>query len=319
MQPSHKYPSFTALIFAQFLSALADNAILFIAIAILKNQQTAAWHIPLLQIMFVVPFILFVPFVGLYADSHPKRDVLILGNSIKLIGAILLLTNLSPLFSYGIIGFGAAIYAPAKYGILTELMPNSKLISANSWLESSTIIAILAGVIIGGHLADWSVHLGLFIIAGVYASATIINLAISRTTPRYPLQKTLAIVAIKNCFKSILILFKSAPARASLLGTSIFWGTGSAMRFLLVAWVPFTLGIHNNHTAADLNGVIAIGIILGAILAGRTIKLTNIKKIMPLGFAIGPLLLVMIFLHNLMAAGFIMILLGLCGGIWVIP
>jgi len=242
-----------------------------------------------------------------------------MGNGIKFIGALLLLGGIPALASYGVIGLGAAIYAPAKYGILTELMKYEELINANAWLESSTIVAILSGVIIGGHLADWSIHSGLAIVAGIYALAAAANLAIPKFLPIRSREKFKTLPFIKNCYQSTRTLMSLAPAKASLIGTSIFWGTGSAMRFLLIAWVPIAFGIHNNHTAADLNGIIAIGIIFGAILAGKLIRLDNILKILPFGLAIGPLLVMMIPIHNLTAASILLIILGFCGGAWVVP
>ncbi|HVC49894.1 MAG TPA: lysophospholipid transporter LplT [Burkholderiales bacterium] len=316
-----KPPSgFLALLAAQFLSALADNALLFVTIGFLKLEHAPAWHIPFLQIMFVIPFILFAPFVGPYADNHAKGRVLMLGNGIKLIGAILLLAGkISPLADYGIVGLGAAIYAPAKYGILTELVSYEGLIGANAWLESSTIVAILLGVIIGGHLADWSIQGGLVTVGLIYSLAAMVNLAIPSISPVHAGKKLNVTHFIANCYQSARTLTAIAPARASLAGTSIFWGTGSAMRFLLIAWVPFAFGIQNNHTAANLNGVIAIGIIFGAILAGRIIRLDNILKILPFGLAIGPLLILMIPIHTLSIATSVLIMLGFCGGAWVVP
>ena len=129
------------LLLAQFLSAFADNAILFTVIAMIMETATAAaWYIPALQASFLVAFVLLAPWVGPFADARPKASVLVSANVVKAIGAGLLLINLEPLFAYAMIGVGAAMYSPAKYGILPELVAHEKLVKANGWIEGSTIV-----------------------------------------------------------------------------------------------------------------------------------------------------------------------------------
>ena len=142
--------SFNIILAAQFFSSLADNALLFAAIALLKNMDAPAWQIPVLHQFFVFSFIVLAPFVGALSDAIPKGRVMFISNSIKMIGCAGMLFGLHPLFAYGFVGIGAALYSPAKYGILTECLPAHRLVWANGWMEGLTVAAIILGAIFGG-------------------------------------------------------------------------------------------------------------------------------------------------------------------------
>lgn len=145
------------LLIAQFLSAFADNAILFTVIAIMmQSPDKAGWYFPALQSLFLIAYVVLAPWVGGFADTYAKSRVLIIANLIKAAGAGLLFLNLEPLWAYGIVGVGAAVYSPAKYGILPELAGHEFLVKANSWIEGSTILAIISGMVIGAKVADYS-------------------------------------------------------------------------------------------------------------------------------------------------------------------
>jgi hypothetical protein len=152
---------FYTLLIAQFLSALADNALLFASIALLNDLGAPRWHEPLLREFFVFSYIVLAPFVGPFADALPKGKVMFLSNGIKFLACILALFGLPPLFVYGMVGIGAAAYSPAKYGILTEMLPAHLLIKANAWMEGTTVAAIIFGPIFGAIIAARSTYASL--------------------------------------------------------------------------------------------------------------------------------------------------------------
>lgn len=308
-----------SVLVSQFLSALADNALLFAAIALLKSQHAPEWQMPLLQEAFVVAFILLAPFVGPFSDAIPKGRAMLFANGMKLLGAAAMLVGVHPLLAYNLVGVGAAAYSPAKYGILSELVGPEKLIKANSLMEGSTIVAILLGAVMGGLLADWSVHGALTAIVACYLLATLSNLLIPRLPPAHAVQTLSPIVLIRDFLAAMRTLLRNRDARFSLLGTSVFWGSGSTLRFLLVAWVPVALLIENNHVPANLSGVVAIGIALGAAAAAKLVTLNSINRALPAGIAIG--LLIMTFAHvtSMPSAVVMLVLVGACGGFYVVP
>jgi LPLT family lysophospholipid transporter-like MFS transporter len=308
-----------AVLAAQFLSALADNALLFAAIALLKSQQAAAWQTPMLQEAFVLAFILLAPFVGPFADHIPKGRAMLLANAMKLIGAALMLSGTHPLLAYSLVGIGAAAYSPAKYGILRELVSADKLVKANSLIEGSTIVAILLGAVLGGMLADWSVQGALASVVGVYLLAALSNLLIPRLPVAHAQTQFSPAVLVRDFVRALRTLMRNRDARFSLLGTSVFWGAGSTLRFLLVAWVPVALLITDNTLPATLSGVVAIGIALGAAAAARFVTLHNVNRALPAGIAIGLLIMVFAHLTSMPATVVMLILIGACGGFYVVP
>jgi LPLT family lysophospholipid transporter-like MFS transporter len=308
-----------AVLVAQFLSALADNALLFAAIALLKSQHAADWQTPLLQEAFVLAFIVLAPFVGPFADHIPKGRAMLLANAMKLIGAALMLSGAHPLLAYSLVGIGAAAYSPAKYGILRELVSADKLVKANSLIEGSTIVAILIGAVIGGVLADWSVQGALASVVGVYLLAALSNLLIPRLPAAHPVAQLSPVVLVKDFAVALRTLMRNRDARFTLLGTSVFWGAGSTLRFLLVAWVPVALLIADNALPATLSGVVAIGIALGAAAAARFVKLETVNRALPAGILIGALIIGFARVTSLPAAVILLILIGASGGFYVVP
>lgn len=308
-----------AVLIAQFISALADNALLFAAIALLRSQLVEEWQIPLLQEFFVMAFILLAPFVGPFADSLSKGRVMLIANSLKFIGAASMLAGLHPLIAYGMVGIGAAAYSPAKYGILSELVTPDKLVKANSMMEGSTIVAILLGAVIGGLLADHSVTGALTLITICYLLAMCANLLIPRLPPAHPLDNFYPRVLVKDFVLALGTLFRDADARLSLLGTSIFWGTGATLRFLLVAWVPVALFLTDLSTAANLSGAVAIGIALGAFGAAKLVSLQTVNRALPAGILIGALIMAFAYIDNLYIAIVMLVIIGACGGFYVVP
>ena len=308
-----------AVIAAQFLSAMADNALLFGALALLRIDHYPAWTEPLLQEFFVGAFIILAPFAGPFADALPKGRVMLISNGLKLAGALGMWAGLNPFLSYGLVGIGAAAYSPAKYGILSELVSMDQLVKANGLLESSTIAAILAGAIVGGQLADWNVWGSLGVVTACYGAAAVANLLI----PRLPAARVLEALSIGSVLRqfgsAVRVMVKTPDTRFSMIGTSLFWGTGGTMRFLLVAWVPVALGITNMKMPAYFNGALAVGIVIGAALASKFITLQRADRALPAGVLIGLAVCILAVTTNIPAAYTVMTLVGACGGFFVVP
>ena len=307
-----------AVLFAQFLSALADNALLFAAIALLKSRAYPDWSIPVLQEFFVAAYILLSPFVGPIADSFAKGRVMLWANGLKLIGGLGLLLGLNPFIAYGMVGVGAAVYSPAKYGILSEMVGPQDLVKANGWMESSTIAAILCGALAGGVLADQSVTMALVAVCAMYAIAALANTLIPRL-PAQHAQNLAPVAMIKAFMPVVLTLMKDRDARFSVVGTSLFWGAGATLRFLLVAWVPVALAITSNAMPAYMNAATAVGIVLGAALAAPLISLANAHRAVWAGTALGVTVAALSITQHLYWAFGLCALVGLFGGLFVVP
>jgi len=307
-----------ALLVAQFFSALADNAVLITAIAIARNAGHAQL-VPLLQEAFVLPFIALAPFAGPIADGFSKGRVMLGANLAKLCGAVAMALGANPLLAYGVIGIGATVYSPAKYGILSQMFRPARLVRANGMLEGSTIVAILLGVKLGGWLADRSITWAFPCVVGCYAIATGANLLI----PRLPAENRgggfQPLSMVRRFGTALAGLYRDGDARFSLLGTSVFWGSGSTLRLVLFAWVPAALLLNDNQTPANLMGVLSIGIVLGAVAAGAWISLARVNRALIGGLLLGPLILVMAAVTNLRDAALVMAAIGVCGGMFVVP
>jgi LPLT family lysophospholipid transporter-like MFS transporter len=308
-----------AVLSAQFLSALGDNALLFAAIALLRSERYPDWSQPLLQEFFVAAYILLAPFVGPLADALPKGRVMLIANGLKLAGALGMAVGLDPFVAYGLVGIGAASYSPAKYGILSELTTPAKLVKANGLMEASTIAAILLGAVAGGKLADWNIEGGVIAVVCCYALAALANLSIPRLPPAHRLEHYSAAQAVRDFAGGVRTLLRVPDARFSIIGTSVFWGAGATLRFLLIAWVPVALGITTNSMPANLNGVVAVGIVIGAALASRFVTLAQADRALPSGVLIGVAVCLLATTSHLPSAFALMLLLGGAGGFFVVP
>jgi MFS transporter, LPLT family, lysophospholipid transporter len=308
-----------AVLIAQFVSALADNALLFGALALLKGAHYPDWAAPVLQEFFAGAYIILAPFVGPFADSIPKGRVMLIANGLKLVGALSMCVGLNPFLAYGMVGLGAAAYSPAKYGILSELTSTEHLVKANGLIESSTIAAILAGAIAGGALSDWSVVGTLVVVTACYGVAAAANLFIPRLPPAHRLDTFSISEVLRDFGRALRAMIRNPDTRFSMTGTSLFWGAGSTLRFLLVAWVPIALGITTNSMPAYLNAVVAVGIVVGAGLAGKFVILEKVERALPAGMLIGIGVCVLAPTTNLYAAFVIMMAIGAGGGFFVVP
>ena len=308
-----------AVLASQFLSALADNALLFVALALLKINHYADWTQPVLQEFFVAAYIVLAPFAGPLADCLPKGRAMLIANGLKFVGALGICLGLNPFLAYGFVGIGAAAYSPAKYGILSELTTTAQLVKANSLIESSTIAAILVGAIAGGTLADWNVQGALWIVAACYALAAATNLLVPKLAPAHPFGRLSIAEVFRDFVRACQALMAVRDARFSITGTCLFWGIGSTMRFLLIAWVPVALGILNNRTPAYLNAMTAVGIVVGAALAGKFVSVSSAHRALPSGVLIGVAVCVMSIVHSLPVAFVVLAVIGAAGGFFVVP
>lgn len=311
-------PGMLAVLAAQFLSALADNAIYVAAIAIVKAHGMPSL-VTVLQGSFILPFILLAPFVGQIADRFPKGGVMLAGNLLKFAGALAMMREFNPVAAYGVIGIGATLYSPAKYGILAQMFSPAKLVRANGMMEGSTIAAILLGVLMGGWLSDRSLAWAFAGVMAAYGLASIANLAIPRLPPATPDGSFRPWMLLKEFLASVKLLFGNPDARFSLLGTSIFWGSGVTLRLAMFAWVPVALLIADNATPANLMAVLAIGIVAGAAIAGAWVTLASVNRALIGGLLLGPAILALAFTTNLPATSLCMAAIGICGGLFVIP
>lgn len=324
MSSVHSHGSLTSgglisVLAAQFLSALGDNALLFAAIAMLRSHAAPSWQTPALQAAFVIAFIILAPFVGRFADAWPKGRVMLVSNGMKFVGTAAMLLGLHPLIAYNLVGIGAAAYSPAKYGILSELVGPDKLVKANGMMEGSTIVAILLGAVLGGKLADTSVYNALLAVCGCYLLATAANALIPRLPVANPLVRPSLSVVLRDFWTAVTTLFRNRDARFSILGTSVFWGAGSTLRLLLVAWVPVALGIADLSLPANLSGAVAIGIAFGAAGAASFVSLDKVNRALPAGILIGLVIIFFAYTTNLYVAIALLALMGACGGFYVVP
>lgn len=304
---------FYTIMVAQFLSSLADNALLIAAIALLATLNEPAWMTPLLKLFFVISYVLFAAWVGIFADSMPKGRVMFITNAVKTFGCCVMLFGKHPLLAYAIVGLGAAAYSPAKYGILTELLPAEKLVKANGWIEGLTVASIIIGTGLGGFLispmvdhfvqghhffgVENAAQAGIACMIVVYGLAALVNLFIPLTGAKYPKQDFRPIHTLMNFGQSCKLLWHDKLGQISLSVTSLFWGAGATLQFLVLKWGDHALGL-NLSEAAILQGVIAIGIAIGAVMAASLVSLKRSVSVLPLGIAMGLIVAAMAFFNK---------------------
>ncbi len=297
---------FYIIMAAQFFSSLADNALLIAAIALLVQMQSPDWMTPLLKLFFVLSYVVLAAYVGAFADSRPKGRVMFITNSIKILGCAFMLFGSHPLLAYGIVGFGAAAYSPAKYGILTELLPPEKLVAANGWIEGLTVASIILGTVLGGLLISAKVSTALLgfdmpiftthidtppeaaisLIMGIYLIAAMINLKIPDTGAKYKHQSNSPIKLVQDfatCFKT---LWKDRIGQISLAVTTLFWGAGATLQFIVLKWAESALGMTLSQ-GAILQAVVAFGVAGGAVWAAWKVPLKKSLDVLKYGVAMG--------------------------------
>lgn len=304
------------LLIAQFLSAFADNAILFTVIAmVMHSHDLPTWYVPALQSSFIVAFVVLAPWVGGFADNHAKSRVLIIANLIKAIGAGLLLLQVEPLLGYCIVGIGAALYSPAKYGILPELAGHELLVKANSWIEGSTILAILTGMFLGAKLADSSITLALALTIGLFIASAAITLFLPVTIAKKTVESS-RLIAFGN---QIGKFFTTSRSRFAILGAALFWASAATLRVIIVAWAPLVLKSHNATEIAQLTLLLALGIIAGSAIVPRLIPLEHLRRVRIPGYVMAVFMFGLSFTESPLPAQFVLFVIGMMGGIFIVP
>ena len=324
---------FYAVIFAQFFSSLADNALLIATIALLIELASPDWMHPLLKLFFTASYVLLAPFVGAFADAMPKGRAMFLGNLIKIVGGVLAFVGVHPLLAYGLVGLGAAAYSPAKYGILTELLPPSQLVAANGWIEGTSVSSIFLGTMLGGVLITpmaWGflgsvlpyvtspAQAALVVVSLLYAIAAILNLRIPNTGIRYRQRGFHPVVMMRMFWMANQRLWTDKLGQISLSVTTLFWGAGATLQFIVLRWAEFQLGMTLDE-AAILQGVVAIGIAVGTLAAAKMIRLEDSCRVLILGALMGLFVPGMIFVFNTYVAIALLAFIGMLAGFFVVP
>ena len=329
---------FYIIMAAQFFSALADNALLIVAIATLREMHAPEAYEPLLKTFFTVSYVALAAFVGAFADSMPKWRVMFISNTVKIVGCGLMFYGVHPLIAYAVVGLGAAAYSPANYGILTEYLPHRQLVVANAWVEGLTVFAIITGVVIGGMLIqpgtalkllsfDFPVidtgvntesEMALCFVGLFYLLASIFNLYIPETGVDHRVLHKNPWYLIREFNHCLVLLWRDRLGQISLAVTTLFWGAGATLQFIVIKWAEVALHLDLSKSSM-LQGVVALGVALGAIGAARTITLRKSIRVIPLGIAMGIVVLIMNFVHIVWLAVPLLVIIGLLSGYFVVP
>jgi MFS transporter, LPLT family, lysophospholipid transporter len=329
---------FHTIMSAQFFSSLADNALLVAAIELLRSTQAPAWQIPALTPMFALFYVILAPFVGAFADAVPKGKVMLVSNSIKIVGCLMMLFGAHPLVAYAVVGLGAAAYSPAKYGILTELLPPSQLVKANGWIEGLTIASIILGILLGGQLVgpriaplllgfdlpmldtriDTAPEAAIATMVLLYIVAAIFNLYIPRTeAPLQPLSSNPGEL-VRDFSQCNARLWGDKLGQISLATTTMFWGVGGNLRIIVFPWAAAALG-YTTTQASSLAGVVSLGVAVGAVVASLRMRLDRATAVIPLGVVMGVLVIGLNLIRDVWVAVPFLMLLGAAGGFLVVP
>lgn len=329
---------FYIILSAQFFSALADNALLIVAIFALRDMHAPAEYEPLLKLFFTLSYVLLAAFVGAFADSMPKGRVMLISNGVKIIGCLMMFVGVHPLAAYAVVGLGAAAYSPAKYGILTELLPHRLLVVANGWIEGLTVMAIILGTVVGGMLVEPAIaqallnfdfpmidtgidtipEMNIGIIGSIYLIGTVFNLYIPDTGVDHRILKKNPLYLLHDFNHCLKLLWRDKLGQVSLAVTTLFWGAGATLQFIVLKWAEVALNMDLSK-ASMLQGVVAIGIAIGAVLAAKMVTMRKSVKVIPLGIAMGLIVLSMNFVHDLWIAVPLMVLIGALSGFFVVP
>ncbi|MHB9101115.1 MAG: lysophospholipid transporter LplT [Sulfuricella sp.] len=329
---------FYIILSAQFFSALADNALLIVAIFALRDMHAPQEYEPLLKLFFTFSYVLLAAFVGAFADSMPKGRVMLIGNGVKIIGCLMMFAGVHPLAAYAVVGLGAAAYSPAKYGILTELLPHRLLVVANGWIEGLTVMAIILGTVVGGLLVEPAIaqallnfdfpiidtgidtipEMSIGIIGSIYLIAAAFNLDIPDTGVDHRILKKNPLYLLHDFNHCLKLLWRDKLGQVSLAVTTLFWGAGATLQFIVLKWAEAALNMDLSK-ASMLQGVVAIGIAIGAVLAAKMITMRKSVKVIPLGIAMGLIVISMNFVHDLWIAVPLLVLIGALSGFFVVP
>jgi len=309
---------FYTLLMAQFLSAIADNALLFAAITLLAKLQAPSWHEPLLREFFIIAYIVLAPFVGPFADALPKGRVMFISNGIKFFGCLLAFLGVPPLYAYAIVGIGAAAYSPAKYGILTEMLPSHQLIKANAWMEGTTVTAIILGPVFGSTIAANDPYFGIAVIACIYLVAALFNHYIPKVPIDHKMPQRNFVFLMRDFWHAFTTLWRDPQGQVSLAVTTLFWGAGATLQFVILQWAKEILHMEQ-QAASILIAILAVGIAIGSVGASLFVKLENAVKVLPAGILMGFLVISMALVNSLEIATVVLFCIGVLAGYFLVP
>ena len=329
--------AFFLVLGVQFLSTLADNAFLIVAIARVMELSGPAWLIPMLKISFNLFYVLLAPFVGPLADAVPKGRVMLLANALKVGAMLLLLTGCSPVLAIGMAGFGSAIYAPAKYGLITELLPPRDLVRANGFFESATVCAVIFGTVLGGLLVSpWMPQLslpfaalaadvaptalvaGMLVLLLMNALAMLLSIGVLDSGARYDPHSIHPAALVRRFLQENTLLWRDALGGLSMAVTTLLWGVGATLQLIVLRWAHEALGLPLAQ-AAYLQGVTAVGVVGGAVLASRFVGLAQAQRLLPVGVALGLLVPLLLCISSPWTAAALLVLVGGLAGFFVVP
>lgn len=329
---------FFTIMAAQFFSSLADNALFVAAVELMRSERAPEWQQAVLIPMFAFFYVTLAPFVGAFADARPKGQVMFISNAIKVVGCLMMLFGAPPLVAYAIVGLGAAAYSPAKYGILTELLPASQLVKANGWIEGLTIASIILGILLGGQLVGHAVasrmlsfdfplidtgidsapEFAIAVLIVVYAVAAWFNTRIPDTGVEMRPMPPNPLALLPDFWSCNKRLWQDKLGQISLSTTTLFWGVGGNLKYIVLAWAAAALG-YSTTQATALQGVVSVGLAVGAVVASMRMRLDMAPKVIPLGMAMGLMLILLNVITNVWVAVPFLIFLGGLAGFLVVP
>ncbi|MBW8778601.1 MAG: lysophospholipid transporter LplT [Burkholderiaceae bacterium] len=329
---------FYTIMSAQFFSSLADNALFVAAVEMLKGAGAPTWQRTALVPMFALFYVVLAPFLGAFSDAVPKGRVMFYSNAIKVAACLMMLWGSHPLIAYAFVGLGAAAYSPAKYGILTELLPTSQLVKANGWIEGLTILSVILGVGVGGQLIGPRISPYLlsfdvpFIDLGIrtpaqatvafmvllYAIAAAFNLRIPRTDAVLEPFGGRVTELVRDFSQCNARLWDDKLGQISLATTTLFWGASANLRYLVLAWAGAALA-YDTPRATFLLLLVGLGTAAGAMVASMTVRLVHATHVILLGAALGAAVIAINGMHSVWVAGPFLIVLGAIGGFMVVP
>lgn len=325
MPAAHLPAGLHRLIAAQFFSALADNALLIVTMALLQQRGAPAWWAPLLKFGFTLSYVLLAPVVGPLADAFPKARLMAWMNGVKVLGVLALLAGANPIAAFVVVGFGAAAYAPAKYGLVTELVTPQQLVAANGWLEVTVVCAVLLGTVAGGVLVSPALAgleafgvSALHLLLAVYALAAWLNVGIPDSGARYASRSIHPLALLRDFRAGNATLWRDPLGGLSLAATTLFWGAGATLQFVVLRWAQEHLGLPL-HQASYLQAAVAVGVVGGAALAGRFVALADARRMLVFGVALGLMLPLVASTRSLWLAVPLLLVAGAVGGLMVVP
>ncbi|MEP6662941.1 MAG: MFS transporter [Verrucomicrobiota bacterium] len=336
MKSQRNYP---LLLASQFLSAFGDNAILTLILGpllvafakgkITGHEQSVA-NIFYPSLLFV-PYVLLAPLAGFLNDRYSKTFLLIGGNSVKLFGSIITAVGISwgglwHGFGYFLVGIGACLYSPAKYGILPEILPRERLVKANGTVELLTLVAILLGNIVGAILVDkLPLSVGYVIVIAIYGASMFLNFFMERS-PSHP--EVVARGSVAEFGRNLTSIFQDKRLARIIIGTSLFWICGAMLKMNFQPWGQQVLHYQKMTDIALLGLWLSIGVMIGSVLAGKFYRTGNLHATRRWGWLLALAIALLGALNWLLArsglpmqpsAISILIVAGIIAGLFLIP